>query len=379
MISLLAGMALLLGALVKTGGLWRPERARVVSDLTQHYCYYSLASDAKDNNRDLSLGEYKAFASPKSDAARSHIMGCGLGASLGLSPTLLFGPLSTISAVAVVRLGSGGLLTFAEKSDAAAGLLESKSKEVPWPEGDYFHDNERLVTLDEDDIADGYLADVRIRGGAGICRGKVSIKSVRKSDDHTLLIGNRCVLRTRITAGRVEISEGPGCEYERSIGCSFTGDYKSIKWYEQSAKPSQPVEASPTPDAATAPGVASTVEEFARAAALEAARVADGASSEADEAARIMKETARVDDQYFADLDAKIPDWEKVNDSREFVDWLKNRDEHSGETYYNLLASAHKQRNVERVIEVFRIYKPELVVDSTTASASPTATAAGSD
>jgi hypothetical protein len=79
-----------------------------------------------------------------------------------------------------------------------------------------------------------------------------------------------------------------------------------------------------------------------------------------------------ADERYFNALDARIPDWEAVNDTQHFVDWLKNQDKLSGETYYNLLAYAHQQRDVGRVVEIFRVYKPELIVDSPAAPAPST-------
>jgi hypothetical protein len=96
------------------------------------------------------------------------------------------------------------------------------------------------------------------------------------------------------------------------------------------------------------------------------------ASKQAETAQQFATQTA--DERYFSALDGKIPDWEKVNDTREFVDWLKNQDKLSGETYYNLLAHAHQQRDVGRVVEIFRVYKPELVVDSPAAPAPSTPT-----
>ena len=78
-----------------------------------------------------------------------------------------------------------------------------------------------------------------------------------------------------------------------------------------------------------------------------------------------------IDERYFSALDARVPSWEATNTTTAFVDWLKNRDKLSGETYYDLLAAAHQQRDADRVVEIFRAYKPELVHGSPDTPAPP--------
>lgn len=66
-----------------------------------------------------------------------------------------------------------------------------------------------------------------------------------------------------------------------------------------------------------------------------------------------------VVDKYLADLYREIPDWEAINDSTEFVDWLGKKDILTGSTYFTLLEDAHKRANSETVIHIFQLYKQE--------------------
>lgn len=68
--------------------------------------------------------------------------------------------------------------------------------------------------------------------------------------------------------------------------------------------------------------------------------------------------------KYFDRLDAAVPTWEALQSDTKFLDWLDKREVLSGAKYGDLLADAHKRADAERVIELFRVYNPEVVTGS---------------
>lgn len=87
----------------------------------------------------------------------------------------------------------------------------------------------------------------------------------------------------------------------------------------------------------------------------------------------IVENQARsAEDQFYADLEAAVPDWEKINESDEFKEWLAELMPMTGQERQVFLAKAHAQYDVSTVISFFTSWKGESVVsyspDTTTSS-----------
>lgn len=63
--------------------------------------------------------------------------------------------------------------------------------------------------------------------------------------------------------------------------------------------------------------------------------------------------------EYFGDLAKQVPDWETINNSEDFLAWLKNRDTFSRKTRHELLTAAHNEADASTVAEFFKAYKQE--------------------
>ena len=62
---------------------------------------------------------------------------------------------------------------------------------------------------------------------------------------------------------------------------------------------------------------------------------------------------------FYANLANKVPDWETVNSSREFVEWLQQRERFTGSTKHELLMNAFAQGDADTVAEFFLEFKNE--------------------
>lgn len=77
--------------------------------------------------------------------------------------------------------------------------------------------------------------------------------------------------------------------------------------------------------------------------------------------------------RYENSLNTKIPGWEQVNVDPQFLDWLENVDTLTGKKYMDLLADAHERADANRVIHIFRLYKPDLGTGTPAATPAPPA------
>ena len=69
---------------------------------------------------------------------------------------------------------------------------------------------------------------------------------------------------------------------------------------------------------------------------------------------------ATVQERYEQQLNTLVPGWQEVNNEPGFLDWLENVDKLSGKSYMDLLQSAHRSADAQRVAHIFALYKPEL-------------------
>jgi hypothetical protein len=75
------------------------------------------------------------------------------------------------------------------------------------------------------------------------------------------------------------------------------------------------------------------------------------------QASQTMQSGAR--EQLLSQLRAQVPDFEKLNDDKDFLDWLDRNDLYSGNSRRNLLAQAYEANDTNRVIAFFTGYKQE--------------------
>ena len=61
-----------------------------------------------------------------------------------------------------------------------------------------------------------------------------------------------------------------------------------------------------------------------------------------------------------AEMTRLCPDWTKLNNSREFKDWLKEKDDITGYSYFDLLSSAYGEKNPVKSVAIFNRYKASL-------------------
>lgn len=79
--------------------------------------------------------------------------------------------------------------------------------------------------------------------------------------------------------------------------------------------------------------------------------------------------------KYFAMLDAQIPGWQQINESPQFLDWLQEPDILTGNTRMQLLQDAHGKAEADRVIHIFRLFKPDLGIGTPAPTPAPPAPA----
>lgn len=65
-------------------------------------------------------------------------------------------------------------------------------------------------------------------------------------------------------------------------------------------------------------------------------------------------------EQLLVNLNTQVPDWEAINTSKEFVDWLALPDAYSGDIRHNMLKAAFEANNSPRVIAFFKGFLAEL-------------------
>jgi hypothetical protein len=67
--------------------------------------------------------------------------------------------------------------------------------------------------------------------------------------------------------------------------------------------------------------------------------------------------TQKVESDFYKSLTAMVPDWEQVNQDANFLAWLDEYDELTGETRQSLLSKAERLRDAERTAKFFTAYK----------------------
>ena len=65
-------------------------------------------------------------------------------------------------------------------------------------------------------------------------------------------------------------------------------------------------------------------------------------------------------ERYENALNQLAPGWQAVNEDPAFIDWLGNVDKLSSKSYMELLQSAHRSADAQRVAHIFKLYKPDL-------------------
>lgn len=75
--------------------------------------------------------------------------------------------------------------------------------------------------------------------------------------------------------------------------------------------------------------------------------------------------------RYLESLDSAMPGWESTNNDPGFVQWLEKIEPASGRPYGELLQQAHTRREADRVINIFGLYKPELLANRAPANPPP--------
>lgn len=65
----------------------------------------------------------------------------------------------------------------------------------------------------------------------------------------------------------------------------------------------------------------------------------------------------KVQSEYWNTLTAQVPDWRKINDSKEFKNWLLEQDPVTGSNRQQFLAAAHNNMDAARVIRFFQEWK----------------------
>lgn len=67
----------------------------------------------------------------------------------------------------------------------------------------------------------------------------------------------------------------------------------------------------------------------------------------------------KTTDDFWAELKRAVPDWEAVNVTEGWLDWLGEVDEFAGRVRQDLLDEAQKSRNASRVAKFFNAYKQQ--------------------
>lgn len=62
---------------------------------------------------------------------------------------------------------------------------------------------------------------------------------------------------------------------------------------------------------------------------------------------------------FYTQLATKVPDWEQINKSPEFIQWLQQREKFTTATRYDLLMDAFNKADVDTVAEFFTAFKEE--------------------
>lgn len=70
-------------------------------------------------------------------------------------------------------------------------------------------------------------------------------------------------------------------------------------------------------------------------------------------------EQQTVAERYISALTSAVPDWETINVSDQFMNWLQKVDKASNKAYMELLQAAHEQGNAGTVAYIFNLYKQQ--------------------
>lgn len=65
----------------------------------------------------------------------------------------------------------------------------------------------------------------------------------------------------------------------------------------------------------------------------------------------------KVQAEYWSALGTQVPDWKAINDSKEFKEWLLERDPVTGANRQQFLANAHNNMDAPRVVRFFQEWK----------------------
>jgi len=78
-------------------------------------------------------------------------------------------------------------------------------------------------------------------------------------------------------------------------------------------------------------------------------------------ASKIDEQSAKVtrseEERFYDKLDTTIPDWEEINKSPEFIQWLSEVERYTGVSRHALLEDAYKRKDANRVVAFFEDFK----------------------
>jgi len=71
----------------------------------------------------------------------------------------------------------------------------------------------------------------------------------------------------------------------------------------------------------------------------------------------VQNQQLTADERFFSQLGTVVPDWNAINSSQPFIDWLLDVDPMTGITRQTYIAEAQRERDVSRVANIFNTWK----------------------